>query len=54
MAENNLDPVHFQYVHGMSGTPDMGDLSKAKMERPSLDDLDAEEDSDEEELPELE
>ena len=22
MAENNLDPVHFQYVHGMSGTPD--------------------------------
>ena len=22
MAENNLDPVHFQYVHKMSGTPD--------------------------------
>ena len=22
MAENNLDPVHFEYVHKMSGTPD--------------------------------
>jgi phenylpropionate dioxygenase-like ring-hydroxylating dioxygenase large terminal subunit len=22
MAENNLDPVHFQYVHGMSMTPE--------------------------------
>ena len=22
MAENNLDPVHFQYVHGMASTPD--------------------------------
>ena len=35
------------------GMEDMGDLTKAKMERPSLDDLDAEDDSDDEELPDL-
>ena len=40
---------------GMGGMEDMGDLTKnrGKMERPSLDDLDAEEDSDDEELPDL-
>lgn len=37
------------------GMPDMGNLGGGKgMERPSLDDLDAEEDSDDEELPDLE
>jgi len=40
---------------GGGGMEDMGDLTKArgKMERPSLDDLDAEDDSDDEELPDL-
>ena len=37
---------------GMPGMPGMG--GGGKMERPSLDDLDAEEDSDDEELPDLE
>ena len=36
-----------------AGMPDMGKLSQG-MGRPSLDDLDAEEDSDDEELPDLE
>ena len=36
-----------------AGMPDMGKLG-AGMGRPSLDDLDAEEDSDDEELPDLE
>merc|ERR1712011_40192 len=40
---------------GMPGMPNMmGGAPNAKMERPSLDDLDADEDSDDEELPDLE
>ena len=41
---------------GMSGMPGMGGMpgGGGKMERPSLDNLDAKEDSDDGELPELE
>ena len=39
---------------GMPGMGGMGGMPNQPMERPSLDDLDAEEDSDDEELPDLE